>query len=144
MTTDNKSYFIISFIASLLGGVLILLADFAGYYGNYYTYEEWGYIYFSLGAPIPSLLMLIVALSLFFCMYVSFLGFQGDKDLIKNNFLNYAFNLSLFALIIVLLGGVIFVFAVFDVDDWWFGTGFYGALIGSAVTAFMLYNVKKV
>ena len=139
-----RSFYAISMITSVIGGILLLFTDFAGWDGsNYYLgFYEYGYIGSNLENPLSIIPFLILAVMLFYGTYISFLGFQGyDLDAKK---VNIAFILSLAVLIVVLIGALIFLVSVIADDVWWwFDAGFYGGLIGSALTVVMFRQIKN-
>jgi hypothetical protein len=126
-------------IACIVGVLLVILSDFAGFYnyGGYY-----GYIYFSLETPITFVLILIVAIGLAVGAYVSYLGMQGQHtpELVRNAVISVSISLGL-----VIVGALIFVVAILsdEPSDWWFETGFYGGLASSAIALFFLKKAKS-
>lgn len=139
MSQEVKNYFVVSLIASIIGVGLILFSDFAGFYNYSQSVQTYGYIFFSLDTPIVAFLILIVAMGLLFSAYVSYLGMQGEanSNMVKNGFYSVVISLG-----IIIAGGLIFVVVMLSDEptDWWFGTGFYGGLITTAVSSFFLYK----
>ena len=125
---------------------MLLFGDFGWWY-NYYGYSgvrENGWVGISIDQPLSSIIIILVALCMFYGSYIAFLGFQkGGKteDMKKNIF--RALIASALALGIVVLGAIIFVLSVSEADDWGFYAGFYGGLIGSAVELLMYYLIHN-
>ena len=142
-SNQNHSYYIGAFIFSLIGGVLLLVMDFAGWYAyNYYAgVRIWSYIGFN---ELPSgLLFLIPAIFLFYCTWISFQALKNPNKTPTKNSLRLGFLLSLVVFLLALIGGIIFILTLGDVSDWWFDGAFYGGLLGGLLTSVFLYNAMK-
>ncbi len=146
LTQQRNNYFIVAFIFSLIGAIVLLFGGF-GWWSNYYSYSgvrEHGWIGISLDQPLSSVIIIFVALCMLYGSYIAFLGFQNkiEFNLLEKNILR-ALIASAIALGIVIIGGIIFVLSVFDADYWDFDPGFYGGLVGSAVELLMFYLIQK-
>ena len=140
---QNQSYYIGAFIFSLIGGVLLLAMDFAGWYAyNYYAgVRIWRYIGFN---ELPSgLLFLIPAIFLFYCTWISFQALKNPDKPPSKNSLRQGFLLSLVVFLLALIGGITFILTLGDVSDWWFDGAFYGGLLGGLLTSVFLYYAMK-
>lgn len=140
---QNLSYYIGALIFSLIGGILLLVMDFAGWYAyNYYAgVRSWGYVGFN---ELPSgLIFLIPAIFLFYCTWISLQALRNTNIPPSKNSIRLGFLLSLFVFLLALIGGIIFILTLEDVSDWWFDGAFYGGLLGGGLTSFFLYFVLK-
>jgi len=140
---QNLSYYIGALIFSLIGGILLLVTDFAGWYAyNYYAgVRIWSYIGFD---ELPSgLIFLIPAIFLFYCSYISLLALRNTGKTPSKNSIRLGTILSLAVFLLALIGGIIFILTLGDVNDWWFDGAFYGGLLGGLFTSIFLYFVLK-
>ena len=138
-----KTFYIGTLITSVVGGILLLFTDFAGWDGSnaYLGIYSWGYIGSNLDNPLSIIPFLILACMLFYCAYVSYLGFSKEvpKELINRSFL---FSAIVFA--IVVFGALFFIISISTEDVWWWmDAGFYGGFIGSGLSTLFLYQIKK-
>ena len=138
------AFYIGSMISSVVGGILLLFTDFSGWNGsNYYlSVYSWGYFGPNTEDPISIVPFLIIAGMLFYCTYISYLGFQGNG--VESKLLNQAYWLAFAAMVVCIIFAIVFVILISEEDvEWWFDAGFYGGIIGSALTVVFLYQVKK-
>jgi hypothetical protein len=142
MDNDTRYLYVGSLITSVIGAATLLIGDFSGwYYGNYYAgYREWGWINpFNHIIASPFLLAAIGLLA--FCTYISYLGVNGNLS-------DHYANLGIFAAIGA-IGAQIFVFLGFailnimDDTEWWVDLGFWGGVIGGALTLGLLYMAQQ-
>lgn len=140
---QNLSYFIGALIFSLIGGILLLAMDFAGWYAyNYYAgVRIWSYI--GLNELPSGLIFLIPAIFLFYCTYLSLKALQNTDKPPNKKTIRLGFLLSLIVFLLALFGGIIFILTLEDVTDWWFDGAFYGGLFGGLFTSVFLYFVLK-
>ncbi|NWG11408.1 hypothetical protein HXY33_06665 [Candidatus Bathyarchaeota archaeon] len=145
MSKDNLiNVFVGSLITSLVGAVLLLFEDSAGWYNYTYYVQSWGWISFNLDTPLSVALIGIVAALLFYCTYISLQGLRL-KGQVNMQTIRYGLIASLAALIIVIVGAIAFI-AVMLIDEnseWWFEAGFYSGLLGSGLTALLFYFQHK-
>jgi len=140
---QNLSYYVVSLVFSLIGGILLLATDFAGWYAyNYYAgVRIWSYIGFN---ELPSgLVFLIPAIFLFYCTFISLKALQNTNRTPNKKSIRIGFFLSFFVFILALIGGIIFILTLEDVTDWWFDAAFYGGLFGGLLTSVFLYFALK-
>ncbi len=144
---SNSHFYVGSLITSALGGLLIILFDFASWYN--YDPRIYGWIGLNLENIGSTLLLwpIIILTSgcLFFCTYISFIGLKFPEDDVSPSLLHYSFIAAIVACVIILIGGFIFVVAMLmdEPTEWGFDVGFYGGLIGSALTIVLLYLAKS-
>ena len=133
-----------SLITSIIGGFLLLLTDFAGWYNYSNGTREWGWISVD-ASPFAAFLLIILALAMFYCAYISFLGLQSSNDQPDEFKLKLGLIASIFVFGVVLLGGLIFsiVMLLDEPSDWWLDAGFYAGLLGSMITGLLLYLAYK-
>jgi hypothetical protein len=137
----NLSYYVGSLIVSLIGGILLLVTDFAGWYSYSYYTRTWGWV--GIGEFPSGLLFVIPAIFLFYCSYISFKALKNTERNPSVKSILLGVILSFVVFILALVGGVIFVLTLGDVDDWWFSEAFYGGLIGGLLTFLFLYFALK-
>ena len=140
---QNLNYFIGALIFSLIGGILILVTDFAGWYAyNYYAgLRIWSYVGFN---ELPSgIIFLIPAIFLFYCTGISLQALSKTERTLSKNKIQLGFILSLIVFLLALIGGIIFILTLEDVSDWWFDGAFYGGLLGGLFTSIFLYFLLK-
>jgi hypothetical protein len=140
---QNQSYFIGAIIFSLIGGILLLVMDFAGWYAyNYYAgVRIWSYI--GLNELPSGLLFLIPAIFLFYCTYISLQAIKNPEITPNKKSIRLGFQLSLAVFLLALIGGIIFILTLGDVTDWWLDGAFYGGLLGGLFTSIFLYFILK-
>ncbi|MFX0084679.1 MAG: hypothetical protein ACFFAU_03315 [Candidatus Hodarchaeota archaeon] len=148
MSKQNNSHFYFgSLITSILGAILIVLFDFAGWY-NYDSYnavESWGYVDFSLQNLLVFPIILIIAGCLFYCAYLSYIGLSSSVKRLDEQQLQFGLITALIALVIVLFGGIIFIIVMLmdEPTNWWFDIGFFGSIIGSGLTLIFFYLTRS-
>jgi hypothetical protein len=125
-------------IITLIGGLLLIISDFAGFYHyDYYNkIEKWGSVYLGSGF-ISSLLIVVTAIGLFLSAWYSFQIMKNDS-LTTEKILTLEANVEKILLVsmsITVAGGLIFAASeiITQTQEWWFDAGFYGALVGSGM-----------
>lgn len=140
MSSENNSNYMGAFIGSLIGGIMLLVGEFAGwYYYDYYNgYREWGSVSafsgpgFLLFGPLSGALL-----------YVAYLSYNATKVEPPEDQLELMYKISRIVLITVIAGALLFIILAYDNDDWWFGEGFYGGAIGSLISVLLLNNARN-
>jgi hypothetical protein len=131
-----------SLITSVIGAALLLIGDFVGWYwGNWYVgVEETGWI-----NPFNDILaspILLVALGLLaFCAFISYLGVM-ERLTDQNARLGIYAAVGAIGLQLV----VFIVFAIINIledNAWWPDLGFYGGVIGGALTLGLFYMAQQ-
>ncbi len=138
------AFFVGSLITSIAGAVLLIIDDFAGWYNYAYYVQSWGWIALSLDSPLAVVLIGLVAGLLFYCAYISLQGLRLKGQIDKRT-MKYGLFASTAAFTIVFVGAIAFVAAMLmdEPSEWWFGTGFYGGLLGSGLTALLFFLQTK-
>ncbi len=133
--TQEKIYLVIAFVFSLIGSILVLVADFAyGYRYGYYV-ESWFWI--NSGTAIYGAIVILMGILLLTSSIISILGFV-KPEIIPKIVVLIGMILALVVVIISALGiGVIAI--EFGDYDWGPEAGFYGAIIGGILTALFLF-----
>ncbi|MFX0125522.1 MAG: hypothetical protein ACFFAE_18010 [Candidatus Hodarchaeota archaeon] len=134
-------------ICSLIGGVFVLIDDFAGWYWYVWgTGYGWGWVGFPSALenfPDSILILplfLLAAGGLFYCSVVSFLGLINQENPPGKQFYFLGIILSLMTLIICLLGGFIVAIEMIIEDlEFWYGGAFWGGVIGGILTTFFMF-----
>jgi hypothetical protein len=155
MNKNSSSELLVgSLVTSGLGGLLLLIGDFAGtthrvlwYYADYGPVyrSAWDYINFS-SYWWAALIIGGLAVGLFYCSYLSIVGLTSPKRLSYNN-LRGGYIISIAVTLITLLAALVFVGYASgeEYPDWWLDTGFYAGLIGGSLTAlFFKLSTKEV
>jgi len=136
-----RSIMVGSLITSFVSFVLLLATDFAGWE------EEVGFvtgtIYRTYSISITSGYFIIIgtlAGGLLYATYVSYLFLRIGDPAPDLKHLRLAFYGATAVAVASFVAGVLFlvVLSIKDTNDWWLDTGFYGGLIGGALTAILL------
>ena len=144
MSEQRSSILLGAFLTSMIGGILLLLCDFAGWYNYGYYVRSWGWIGVSIDTPLSSMILIIVAICLFYCTYISYLGLRSGGKLTQQD-IRKGLALAVFAFVIVAISGLIFSVEMLieDPSEWWLDTGFYGGFFGSSLTALFFHLTSK-
>lgn len=134
-------------ICSLLGGVFVLIDDFAGWYWYVWgTGYGWGWVGFPSALenfPDSMLILplfLLAAGGLFYCSCISLLGLINQENPPGKQFYFVGIILSLTTLVICLLGGFIVAIEMILEDlEFWYGGAFWGGLFGSVLSTFFMF-----
>ena len=131
-------FFAGALISSLVGAILMLVIDFGGFYS--YSGSFYGYIYAGFNTT-TGILIIIMAILIIYCTIISFVGLRYPDKVPTPNILRSGFYSSAIVLIISIIGGVVFEVEMAEADytSWWLDAGFYGAIIGSLLTAIFFY-----
>jgi hypothetical protein len=144
---DQKNLFIGSLIMSVIGAALLLFGEFAGYHDYWYSgghFNEWGYVRFGTGGEggiLASILIGSFAAGLLYCAYVSYLGVTS-KMLPSYSLVRNAKIAALVSMIGVAIGGIGFMIGTSGDDDQWLSEGFFGGIIGAALT-FLMFRKQE-
>ncbi len=140
MSSVNSSNYMGVFIGSLIGGIMLLVGEFAGwYYYDYYNgYREWG----SVGAFSGLGFLLLGPLS-GALLYVAYLSYNATKVEPLEDQVELMYKISRIVFVVVIAGALVFIALASDNDDWWFGPGFYGGAIGSLISVLLLNNARN-
>jgi len=130
-------------IVLILGAIAMLVDDFGGaYWYDYYNGIE-GRFWINIWS-VAGLIIIPAVLTMFFLVYSSSQAMR-DPSTITINKMGLLFKISLAIGILYVILGVIWAgYAIAeDYNDWWFGAGFYGGVIGGFVAAFFFHLAKK-
>ena len=135
-----KSTFLYPLILCLIGIFLLLTEDFGSWQDRdpFFGVTE-GFIWIGSTkvAPWAQICILVLTAGLSYCAYILYTGFQDPSSVTQSKYKRaYLSALAVTGLTIVF--GLIFVILVLDSDWWWFGNGFYGALISGAITSYLM------
>ncbi len=141
-TSKIQGYLVGQVIVSVVGALLLLIGDFAGfYYSNYYIRSQtWGDIYFGSGF-LATMLIIIGAggllFSLFFAVKTLRLKNKVSISLVKKNVKKSIIG-GIFTAGLAGIGGLVFIISnvIDETEEWWLDSGFYGAFIGGLLVAF--------
>ncbi len=141
-----RVFFIISLIMSGVGAALFLIFDFGGYW--YYIWSEatyWVYICLTCNL-IVGIIIFLAATMLLYCTFVSIhvlVGLKGTPmtNLDQEKLINLGVLFSYIAGTLCIAGVVALGITAATIEaesaGFWLSPGFYGGIIGSAVTAFL-------
>lgn len=134
-------FFVGALITSVVGAVLLLATDFAGWYAAYggggIRVQEWG----NIGLLTPYFpLIAVLSSTLIYCAYVSFTALRNPDEMPDAVAIDRAYKGAVAVFATVLVGALVFIAIILmdEPDDWWLDSGFYGGMIGSLLTAILL------
>ncbi len=144
---SKTSLYVGSLICSLLGGIFLLIDDFAGWYWYIWgTGYGWGWIGFSSALEnLPDSILILplfflAAGGLFYSSVLSLLGLINQENPPGKQFNFIGIILSLITVVICLLGGFIVAIEMIIEDlEFWYGGAFWGGVIGGALTALFMF-----
>ncbi len=140
---DNNlnAFFVGSLIASVVGAVMLLVDDFGGWYYQIsfasVPLDRYGSVgLFSVYSPIVA----VLAAAMLFSGYVFYLVLRSDEPELSAKLVRRAYSSSVAAFGATAVLAIVFAIVMFtqDVEDWWLGGGFYGATVGSVLSAILL------
>lgn len=134
MSNGNRNRYIESLAVSLIATWLLLTEDFAAWQNaNPFFGVTEGYVWIGSTNAFPFAQIGIIALSgcLLYIAYTSYRGFSEGS--VSTGLLMKAYRASMIELGITLVSALLFLVLAFSADWWWFGAGFYGALIAGLV-----------
>ncbi|MHA2060378.1 MAG: hypothetical protein ACW976_06350 [Candidatus Ranarchaeia archaeon] len=136
------------FVLSIIGGILFVFTEFAGYVTPPYSYVYLVSLestFYNVDHLIYAPLFLLVGGLFFFNTFVAMKELEFIK--IDLPFVNpqYGFFSAIGILAISAVGGVAFelIMAGSGAINWWLGTGFYAGLIGGILITILYYLLSK-
>lgn len=135
------------FVLSVIGGILFLSTEFAGYtappYNYWYSISLESAFYNPDHAPFASIFV-FVAILFFFNTFISLKELNIIKFKVPLNSQKLGLYTSIAILVINVTGGVVFevILSESDATDWWFNTGFYVGLIGGMLMTSIYYLMR--
>ena len=146
MSQQTKTFFLVSLVACLVGAILTLFTNFAGFTGGYNeNYYATRYVHLALNNPVAPLVFLLIAVGFLYGAYVSLLGILGKEN---STGVTRGFLIQLFTFLIIVVGATIFMGAMWEgesyVKSWWFDIGFFGTVVMSVVTIFFFFKTKLI
>ena len=136
--SENRSevqmFFVGALITSMVGFILLIVDEFAGWYFYNGGSEIWVYINYETAAAGLLIPMAVMFLA---CFLIALIALGKPEAIPSDNVYRVGFYFSLIIFIITLIGGIAVggVWASEDPDEVWFGTPFYGGLIAGLLTA---------
>lgn len=149
-TSEYQGILIGQIVIGIIGGLFLLLDDFAGWYHGAYYYEEWGDIYFGSGF-ITSILLFAMTLLLFRSAYSAIKIVKAEKvdsEILKSH-ANSSQRNGIIVAGTIFIGGLVFVISniLDETSDWWLDNGFNAGLIAGIAFIFfarlILNKIKK-
>ncbi|MFX0208945.1 MAG: hypothetical protein ACFFDT_23375 [Candidatus Hodarchaeota archaeon] len=148
---SKTSLYVGSLICSLLGGIFLLIDDFAGWYWYVWgTDYGWGWVGFpSALEQFPDSLLIIplflfAAGGLLYCSAISLLGLLNKENPPARFLVLIGIILSVATLVISLLGGLIVAIEMIIEDlEFWYGGAFWGGVLGGALTALFMFLIWR-
>ncbi len=143
MSTNANSLYVGSLITSVIGAALLLFGDFAAWewWNAYLQVGAKGYLDISFDNMLVAPFLLVAVGSLGFCAYFSYLGIMDNLD---ENLTRLSIFFAIGSIGIQL--GVFIIFALINIIEdnyWWADVGFYGGVIGGALTLGLLYMAQQ-
>ncbi len=134
-------------ICSLLGGVFVLIDDFAGWYWYVWgTGYGWGWIGFPSALenfPDSILILplfLLAAGGLFYCSVISLLGLINQENPPGKQIYFIGIIFALITVVICLIGGfIVAIEMIFEDLEFWYGGAFWGGIIGGVLSALFMF-----
>ena len=136
---NEKSMYLWPLITSLIGILLLLTEEFGAWQNpNPFFGITEGYVWIgsTKAAPWAQIGILILIIGLGYCAYVAWNGYQ-EPARITDGMIQNAYRAARYVVGLSLLFGLAFMALVFDSTWWWLGGGFYGALGGGILTAYL-------
>ena len=136
-TSQYQGFLIGQIIAAVVGTILLIADDFAGYFVGGYYVRTWAYI--SFGSTIPATLIILVGIGgLLFALYYAVQSLQAKEDMspmtllenTRRSMMGGAFTAALAG-----IGALVFILTSLDTDEWWLSGGFYGGFFGGLLIA---------
>jgi hypothetical protein len=142
MSEDSvKNYYMGSFIGSLIGGIMILLFDFAAWDSSNYYLRVYSEGWFGTDSIGGILFLVPIGIGL---LYVAYNSYQGTKAPLSVELLERVYKVSLAAIIaIFVIAAIVAITLTGEEVEWWFDAGFYGGAIGSLISTLFLRNAKS-
>jgi len=145
MATDNKQIFYLgALIFSVVGAILLLATNFAGFNGsNYYLGV---YIWGGVGALTQGygVIFILMAIMLLICFFIALLALWDEDKIPIPEYDKICFLLSIVVFLLSIIGLIIFG-AVAEGEDWWWwpDAGFFGGAIGGLIAALFFYMAYR-
>ncbi|MBY9005370.1 MAG: hypothetical protein KGD63_01295 [Candidatus Lokiarchaeota archaeon] len=136
--SEKTTFYGLALIVSLIGAILILVTEFAGYW----TSGEWGWI----GVDSAAAAILVpLAIFLFYSTIINLILITKPDRIPNKNLIKYAKLLCFVTFLLFLIGGIAYaiIIELEEVESWWFGAGFYGGIIGSLLSFLFMYIAEK-
>ncbi len=144
MSNVNRNRYIESLAVSLIALWLLLTEDFAAWQNanSFFGVTE-GYVWIGSTNAFPFAQIGIISLSacLLYIAYTSYKGYSEGSIPVEQ--LMRAYRFAKIELGITLASALLFIMLAFDADWWWFGAGFYGALISGLVNIWVYRQLAK-
>ena len=136
-----KIVFLLAFIFSLVGAILLLAFNFAEYYDTYVYWDsglnsyvyEYTYGEVSISTDIYGPLIALSGTFLLITTFISLVGMYNPK-FVNNKTIALGLILAFIVFLLAAIGTVIASSELGDYSDWWVEAGFYGGLLGGIFT----------
>ena len=129
MSNATRNRYIESIVVSLIALLLLLTEDFAAWQNadSFFGVVE-GYVWIGSTNAFPFAQIGILSLSACF-LYIAYVSYKGYSEDVSENLLIKAYRVSKIEIGITAGSALLFLILAFGADWWWFGAGFYGALV---------------
>jgi hypothetical protein len=136
---DRSPILIMPAIFAIIGGLMLLIGEFGGWYNYSASVRTYG----SINAEtIAIALILPMALLLFFSAFASLQAYRSDLRVARKLVL-WGIIASMVVFIVVLIGGIVLLVETSDASDNWLSEGFYGGFFGSLISFIVLAYERK-
>lgn len=136
-----SNYYKGAIFGSVVGGILLLAFDFAGWNSSNYYLGVFSYGWIWIDSPSGFLALGTFAALLF---YVAYQSYNGTKGTLDDQKLDQIYKISRGTFVAILACGLLFIIIIsFEDVWWWLDTGFYGGAIGSGIATYCLRMIKN-
>ena len=136
---ERSPILIIPAIFAIIGGLMLLVGEFGGWYNYSAGVRTYGSIH---AETIAIVLILPMTLLLFFSAYASLQAYRSNPPVARKLVL-WGLIASMVVFIVVLIGGIVLMAETWDASSNWLSEGFYGGLFGGLISFIVLAYERK-
>jgi hypothetical protein len=139
---QNSNYYLIILILSVICTLLFIFTEFAGY-GGYYVYSvNFSSIFYNPDLIPYAPIFIIIAFLFLLNIIVPLKELKIIKTSFPRNSVKIGLYTSLGIFVLTAIGSIVFVTLSSGVD-WWFGSGFFAAIIGGLLLPILYRQIIK-
>ena len=138
-TDEQSPILIIPAIFAVIGGLMLLIGEFGGWYNYSAGTRTYGSIH---AETIAIVLILPMALLLFFSAFASLKAYRSSLPVARKLVL-WGLIASMIVFIVVLIGGIVLLAETWDATSNWLSEGFYGGFFGGLISLIVLAYERK-
>lgn len=136
---EQSPILIIPAIFAVIGGLMLLIGEFGGWYNYTSGTREYGSIH---AETIAIVLILPMTLLLFFSAFASLKAYRSSLPVARKLVL-WGLIASMIVFIVVLIGGIALLAGTWDATSNWLSEGFYGGFFGGLISFIVLAYERK-